>query len=296
MCDRDRVEFLELLGEAAQLYRWRVHTFTLMTNHFHLLIQTMEPTLSRGMQKLEGDFVSGFNKRLGRVGPLFQGRFRAHLVDSEHYLLTLARYIVLNPVRAGMVASPGDWAWSSYRALAGLCSAPPWLWMRTILEQFHPTDLESASRRYREFVAEGAGLATSPWENLVAQLYLGGPEFIARVDELVRNRDWKPSDSRRQQDIRACGIEQVRQAVETQFRVDLTPKSWRNQNARYAFALLAREESISTLTQIAAVLKMSSPGVHHLLERAGKHAQDDSRFRLELNVIRDTLRSGSNPF
>lgn len=123
--DADRVDFLTLLGDTAERYRWRVHTFTLMTNHFHLLIQTMEPTLSRGMQKREGDYVRRFNRRLGRVGPLFQGRFRAHLVDSEHYLLELARYIVLNPVRAGMVASAADWQWSSFRSLAGLSEAPP---------------------------------------------------------------------------------------------------------------------------------------------------------------------------
>lgn len=90
-------------------------------------IETIEPTLSRGMQRLDGDYAKHFNRRHHRIGPLFQGRFLAQLVDSESYLLELARYIVLNPVRARMVEQPGDWPWSSYRATAGLERAPNWL-------------------------------------------------------------------------------------------------------------------------------------------------------------------------
>ena len=295
--DRDRQEFLDRFAEAVERYRWRVHTFTLMTNHFHLLIQTMEPTLSRGMQKLEGDYARKFNRRHTRVGPLFQGRFRAHLVDSECYLLELARYIVLNPVRAGMVRSPADWVWSSYRALAGLSAPPPWLWLRSILESFHPTDRLAAMAGYRDFVARGIGsAAASPLENLVAQLYLGSQGFIARVEEMVRNRAWAAENSRSQQYVRAFGLTEVRRVVESQFGVSIVPKCWRNERARHAFAVLAREEAVSTLAATGSVLQLSTSAVHHLLGRATRLQQTDSKFRLELAAARQALRAEANPF
>ncbi len=94
---------LDLLAATQRQFRWRSHAFVLMTNHYHLLISTPELTLARGMQKLDGDHGAAFNRRCGRVGPLWQGRYRAHLVERESYLLELSRYIVLNPVRAQMV-------------------------------------------------------------------------------------------------------------------------------------------------------------------------------------------------
>ncbi len=178
--DSDRRLFLDLLAETVKTYHWRVHTFTQMTNHFHLIVQTPEPTLSRGAQFLTGEYADAFNRTHRRVGHLFQGRFSSHLVDEESYLLELSRYVVLNPVRARMVERPGDWPWSSYRALAGQGAVPSWLETRTILDHFDPWDPASARMLYRKFVAEGIGLTRSPWEDLVAGVYLGRATFIAR--------------------------------------------------------------------------------------------------------------------
>ena len=98
--DHDRHHFLDLLGVTIPQFRWRLHAYVLMSNHYHLLVEMTEPTLSRGMKKIGGDYARWFNKRHRRVGHLFQGRFKAHLIDRDEYLLSVVRYIVLNPVPA----------------------------------------------------------------------------------------------------------------------------------------------------------------------------------------------------
>lgn len=107
-------------------FNWICHAYCLMDNHYHLLIETPDGNLSKGMRQLNGVFTQSSNRRHRRGGHLFQGRYKAILVDADTYLLELARYIVLNPVRAGMVDDPGEWPWSSYRAVLGQASRPPW--------------------------------------------------------------------------------------------------------------------------------------------------------------------------
>ena len=113
--DEDRETFLATLAWVVARFRWRCHAYCLMDNHIHLLIDTPQPNLSRGMRQLNGVYTQRFNRRHRRVGHLFQGRFQAILVEKEGYLLELARYIVLNPVRAKMVKTPERYPWSSYR-------------------------------------------------------------------------------------------------------------------------------------------------------------------------------------
>lgn len=129
-----------------------------------LLVQTPDGNLSKGMRQLNGVYTQASNRRHRRVGHLFQGRFKAILVDSDAYLLELTRYVVLNPVRAGMVENPAGWTWSSYRACVGLAPPSPWLAVDGLLAQF--ADRRSlAQQRYAQFVAEGIK-AASPWPNL----------------------------------------------------------------------------------------------------------------------------------
>jgi putative transposase len=186
--DRDRVHFLHLLENVIVDYRWQLLSYVLMSNHYHLFFRTPDTNLSRGMKDLDGDYASFFNVRHQRVGHLFQGRFKSHLVDGETYLLSLARYIVLNPVRAHMVETPGDWRWSSYRATAGLASVPRWLDPGPILDAFNADDWTAAMHGYREFVAAAIGKDASPWENLVAEMFLGGKRFLQQVETTIGQR------------------------------------------------------------------------------------------------------------
>jgi putative transposase len=114
--DKDREVFYAVLGEVCSRFNWCVHAECQMTNHYHLLVETPDGNLSQGMRQLNGVYTQRFNRQHQRVGHVFQGRYKAIIVEKETYLLELARYIVLNPVRARMVYSARDWPWSSYRA------------------------------------------------------------------------------------------------------------------------------------------------------------------------------------
>ena len=134
--DEDRTQFLEVLGRGVAMFRWKLHAFVLMGNHYHLLVETPEPNVSRGMRQLNGIYTQRFNRRHGRSGHLFQGRFKGILVERDSHLLELARYVVLNPVRAGPVRAAKDWPWSSYEATAGIGREPEWLETAATLEHF----------------------------------------------------------------------------------------------------------------------------------------------------------------
>jgi REP element-mobilizing transposase RayT len=177
--DGDQARFLDVLGEVCRRFNWQLHAYCLMTNHYHLLIETPEGNLSKGMRQLNGVYTQRFNRTHGRVGHVFQGRFKGILVQKESYLLELARYIVLNPVRAGMVPFAQDWPWSSYLATVGLVDKPDWLatdWLLSAFSAARPKAIE----RYTAFVAQGAGQA-GPWEQLRGQIYLGSDEFVQEM-------------------------------------------------------------------------------------------------------------------
>ncbi len=138
------------------------------------------------MRQLNGVYTQHVNRTHGRVGHLFQGRFKGILVEKDSYLLELARYVVLNPVRANMVRRPEEWPWSSYRATAGQETAPPFLATDWLLRAFADTRQEAAAG-YRRFVAEGIG-ASSPWLELKNQVYLGSEQFVQQMQDVDRSR------------------------------------------------------------------------------------------------------------
>ncbi len=154
-----------------------------MSNHYHLLVETPDANLSRGMRQLNGIYTQTFNRRHDRVGHVFQGRYKAILVERENYLLELSRYIVLNPVRAGVVGSAKDWPWSSYRATVGLVKGPDYLNVEWLLAAFAKRK-SVAIERYKEFVAAGKG-QPSPWALLRNQIYLGSEPFVEKMKSLV---------------------------------------------------------------------------------------------------------------
>jgi putative transposase len=183
--DIDRHRFLELLAREINQQRWFCYAYCLMGNHYHLLIETPEANLRRGMARLNGTYSQWFNRRHLRVGHLFQGRYKAILVEKESHLLQLCRYVVLNPVRAGLVARVDQWQWSSYRATAYGGDRASWLSAEWILTQFG-AESAGAQRSYRKFVEEGIA-QPSPWEKLRGQIYLGSEGFLKQMSQRIKD-------------------------------------------------------------------------------------------------------------
>lgn len=181
--DNDREIYLEVLAEVKERFKWTIHAYCLMSNHYHLLIETPNSNLAKGMRHLNGVYTQRFNRQHKRVGHVFQGRYKAILVQKENYLLELSRYIVLNPVRARMVRSAKDWAWSSYRATSGLTDAYLWLTTDWILASFSRRKRE-AMQQYRVFVTQGRN-QPKPWEELKNQIYLGDEQFIEEMQSKI---------------------------------------------------------------------------------------------------------------
>ncbi|MBA2356833.1 MAG: transposase [Actinobacteria bacterium] len=152
--NHDRACFLELLGAVVRVCGWRCHAYCLMTNHYHLLVQTPEPTLSAGMQRLNGQYARWFNRRYGLQGHLFERRYHSVLVEGNAHLLELSRYFALNPVRAGLCPRPEHWRWSSYPAALGLAATPEFLTCDLLLGQF-AEQVERARAQLAAFVDDG---------------------------------------------------------------------------------------------------------------------------------------------
>jgi putative transposase len=187
---RDREKFLEYLASATERYGAAIHAYCLMNNHYHLLLETPGGNLSQIMRHINGAYTNYFNVKRKRSGHLFQGRYKAILVEANSYGTELSRYIHLNPVRAGMVARPEEYRWSSLRSYIGQCHPPEWLKMDFVLGQFGKNS-KAAGENYHCFVNDLLdGDYASPLTRSVASAILGSEEFIAEIEEeYLRERE-----------------------------------------------------------------------------------------------------------
>lgn len=177
--------FLDILEKVVQRHRWVIHAYCLMGNHYHLLVETPDPNLSRGMQLLNGLYAQRHNLEHGRVGHLFQGRYGYTLIDKEEYFLVAACYIVLNPVRGGLAEHPSRYRWSSFRATAGMERPPAFLTTSTILLCFSQ-DIKTAQKLYVDFVERGIDDETS--KRIESGGVCGGEDFQAKIFEFIEDK------------------------------------------------------------------------------------------------------------
>jgi REP element-mobilizing transposase RayT len=154
----DPALFVHLVARNVRRLDWRCHSFCLMPNHYHLVVETPEPNLSLGMERLNGLYAKWFNQAHGVQGHVFERRFHSTSVERDAHTLELARYLALNPVRAGLCRHPSEWTWSSYRVMVGEAARPEFLTCSWLLSQFDP-DPERAPAVFAAFVE--AGIATS---------------------------------------------------------------------------------------------------------------------------------------
>lgn len=186
--DADRKLFLDVLTATVLKYNWICYAYCLMGNHYHLMIETPDPNISLGMRQLNGVYTQHFNRKHSRVGHVFQGRFKAILVEKESYLLELCRYIVLNPVAAGIVSRPEDYSWSSFNFTAKAGRHPDFLSTEWLLRQFAKKKKEGR-KRYRRFVTDKVSDDfENPWKNLTGSIILGRDKFIAEIRDLLEEK------------------------------------------------------------------------------------------------------------
>ncbi len=290
--DNDRARFIELLGKAAERFRWIVTTYALMPNHYHFVVElTADHTLSRGIQWLDGGYAQAFNWRHDRVGHLYQGRFRAILVNQESHALEVLRYVVLNPVRGNIVPRPEAYEWSSHRAVLGLAAAPKWLAVDRVLAQFSERR-DVARRRYASFVDEGIGSTRCPWDELIADTFLG-PESWA--EELRGRIESKPRDAEIPAGQRMPGnptMGRVIAAVAHGFGIDEERiRRGRGGYPRMAAAWLAWNDANLRRDEIAAALRLRSGGrVTQLVGACETHLRTNVSLQTCLDKCIATLR------
>jgi REP element-mobilizing transposase RayT len=186
--DADRKKFLGILGDYHDRYGILIHSYVLMGNHYHLILETPKGNLLKVMHGLNGGYTGYFNRKYGRTGHLFQGRYKGIIVDKDSYLIPLSRYVHLNPVRARVVEKPEQYRWSSYPGYVGKGKQHEWVEYSWILSQFGSWRLR-AKRKYREYTEEALEKKVEdPLKSLRSQVILGGEEFVKGIRGMLTGK------------------------------------------------------------------------------------------------------------
>lgn len=246
----DYLKFLDILQHVCERHYWRIHAYCLMTNHYHLVLQTPEANLSAGMQQLNGIYTQYINKVYQRCGHIFQGRFKSILVDSDSYYTRLVRYVLQNPVRAQMVRRVEDYRWSSYHLTAGKSATPAWLAVNDLLSHFH-------SEKAKAKVAFSAFCQLTDeerlWDKLTNQIFLGDEHFtkqqLTKIAVPVTDRNI-PNLQRRPP---ASSLEQYEQ----------------NNASRNEAIFAAYQSGAYSITQLAQHFKLHISTISKLLKTMG---------------------------
>jgi len=278
--ERDRYRLFLILQYVVEKFGCRIHGFCFMTNHIHLVVQTGDVTLSRIMQNLTLRYTKWINNTQSRTGHVFQGRYKALLLDADSYLLELVRYIHLNPVRAGICASPEKYTWSGHHAYLGK-EELPWLTVDLVLS-FFSSDITKAREGYATFVSDGI------LEARRAEFYSG--TFDGRIlgDDDFTNDAFLKSDQRRVMDYSLSDVVNV---VCERYGITIEQlkgpgKARPYSEARAVAALLVSESPGLSLTELGKVLNRDIAP----LGRAGRRLQDLSQNNQDMNLLINELR------
>jgi len=297
--DGDREDWLRLLGRVATRSNWEVLSWVLMHNHYHLLVRTPDTNLSRGMHDLNSGYASVFNRRHDRYGALFQGRFKAILVEKESHASEVSRYIHLNPVRAGIVLLPEQYRWSSYRyfRFARVArTAPIWLGWKTVLAEYSH-DQNRARRAYQRFVEAGIRAPSpSPAEAATGGLLLGSAAWVDGQRQALVEELRPPEVSQLRLLRRRPNKEDILQVVLDHFGVDrgtLSRARQHRNDARTAALYLLRHSADTKVAELAEEFGgVSSAAVCKTLSRAESRRDQDAAWDLLLDELTAKTSSG----
>ncbi len=280
---RDREKFLSYLESSTERYGAVIHVYCLMTNHYHLLLETPSGNLSQIMRHINGAYTTYFNTRRQRDGHLFQGRYKAIVVDADEYAGELSRYIHLNPVRAGMVERPEEYRWSSYQYYIGLRKKPRWLETDFVLQYFGKRVI-TMQKRYRKFVNAFVDKEYgSPLEETVASTILGGIDFVDEIKD--KYLDGKKVD----RNLPALAglstgptIEEISNEVEAVLLQDTAL-------SRKASLYFCHRYSRKTLKEIGSYFGIGESAVSQASHRFKLTLDNDRKLRRKINYISKIL-------
>ena len=283
--DRDREKFLEYLGTATERYNAVIHAFCLMDNHYHLLLETPSGNLPRIMHHINGAYTTYFNVKKGRSGHLFQGRYKAILVEKDEYAIELSRYIHLNAVRAKMVKTPSAYTWSSYCYYIGRKESPEWLHRDFILGYFSETT-SAAQKRYREFVISLVGHEyESPLNEVTASVLLGTKEFIEYIKDQYLSGEKPHRDlPAMRQLFRGVSMEEVLVAMDASFETDPSL-------ARSVKIYLCRKHTGEKLNTIGKKFKISDAAVSQICKRFKIRIGKDENLKKQIEKVEKKIRN-----
>jgi REP element-mobilizing transposase RayT len=287
--DDDRARLLDDLGRSVGRFGWELTAFVVMTNHLHLLVKTPEPNLARGMQSFLSGYATWWARRRRRPGHLFQGRYKAEMIEDETYYWTVSRYIHLNPVRAGLVERPERWEWSSYPGYVAPARRRPWVESDRLLAawrgQWGGDDAASAYRGYVE-----AGLAdppAPPFRETFGGWVLGSRRFVERLRTLAvpATSDPPQPEARR---LACSGFATVVAAVAEYYELEADALRRRHDRhvARPMAAWVGRRRTRATLAEIAAALGLSrADSVPALVRQMEARLAGSGRLRRDRDAI-----------
>lgn len=279
---RDREKFLGYLQSATERYGAVIHAYCLMSNHYHLILETPQGNLSQIMKHINSAYTTYYNVKRKRAGHLLQGRYKAIVVEADAYATELSRYLHLNPIRAGMVKKPEDYPWMSYRYYIN-DMAPTWLSTSFILSYFGNKE-ENAKEKYRQFVHEVIDSEyASPLQEAVASTILGSSEFVAEIQE--RHLSNKEADrdlpSLRELVVRPR-LDEIAKVVKRVFADDAVLE-------KKASIYMCHRYSGEKLKNIGNFFNLTESGVTRASQRFGIKVEDEEGIRKMVTEIKNDL-------
>ncbi|MGA1869603.1 MAG: transposase [bacterium] len=292
--DRDKEKFLAYLEKAAERFSIIIHTYCLMSNHYHLLVETPEANLSLAIQWISVSYATYFNRKHGRHGHLFQGRFKAILIDADEYLKHLSRYIHLNPVRAKMVSLPAEYRWSSYCAYIGHQKVPEFLETNWLLSSFGKSKKE-ARGNYKQFVENvDIKVLENPSKYLIEGFILGDTDFVNWVKETFLSGRQEEKEIPQLNKLKPKVVpEKVIQAVCREFSCsqdDIVTKGRKKNKAREVAIYLARDMSGLSCKDLGIYFgDVSGALITIMYNRVAEQAKQNSDFKLKIERIKKQI-------
>lgn len=270
---RDRERYLEILEESVFRYHLKIHSYCLMSNHYHLLIQTLDDNLSIAMKYINGSYATYFNAKYKRVGPLFSSRFKSVLVEENPYILELSRYIHLNPVRAGMVDKAESYRWSSYRDFIGYRKTG-WLEIDWLLKMFGEYKIE-AIQKYKGFVESSrVEKGKDPIKEIVGGMFLGKRTSLDGLIKKYREKEeFDKIEIIKKELLAAPGLGAIDVMVENSLKLNKTTK-------RKIKIYLSNKYSRKSLGEIGAYYGgIQRSSVKMCLNRFTSRLEENSKLR-----------------